>query len=169
MNEFILKKKYQNHLSTKQLILSDIAKMGSHSVYEFDQRITNTDWHLNSTYERKYIEHFFPEIQSFINDINSFYFSSKKPEKLSLANFWFQQYHSNDFHGYHIHSDSVFSCVYYLEFPNQSSKTSFRCMGKEFEFDVCEGDIICFPSFMQHSSKPNQSNRKTVIAFNVRI
>jgi uncharacterized RmlC-like cupin family protein len=42
-------------------------------------------------------------------------------------------------------------------------------MGEEIEVHVDEGDILVFPTFIPHRSKPNLDTKiKTVIAFNLK-
>jgi len=90
-----------------------------------------------------------------------------KHENISIANIWYQQYAKNDFHDWHRHSKSVFNSIYYVDLPAEASKTTFRFLGKEFQVEVKEGQILSFPSFFEHCSKPNLSDKiKTVIAYN---
>ena len=54
--------------------------------------------------------------------------------------------------------------VYYVELPEMSESTEFLNYG---QFNVKEGDIIFFPSFLVHRSPKIISNqRKTIIATN---
>lgn len=77
--------------------------------------------------------------------------------------YWFQQYlQSSDF-GWHQHNGH-WACVYYLELPEMSEVTEFLNYG---QFDISEGDVIFFPSFLVHRSPIIKSNlRKTIIATN---
>ena len=54
----------------------------------------------------------------------------------------------------------------YIELDSSSPQTSFSYMDNEYKVDVTEGDIITFPSFLSHGSRPNTGPRKTVIGFN---
>ena len=90
-------------------------------------------------------------------------------EELNIFNYWFQQYKKKDFHTWHIHGGCNFSCVYYVDIDDNCSKTTFRLLdGSEFDVAVKEGDVLVFPSYMPHTSKPNKSNKtKTIISFNM--
>ena len=85
--------------------------------------------------------------------------------KLEKGNvtYWFQQYlQSSDF-GWHSHGGH-WACVYYIELPEMSEATEFLNYG---QFNVNEGDIIFFPTFLVHRSPTIKSNlRKTIIATN---
>ena len=78
--------------------------------------------------------------------------------------YWFQQYlQSSDF-GWHQHGGH-WAMVYYLELPEMSEATEFLNYG---QFNVKEGDVIFFPTFLIHRSPTIISNqRKTIIATNV--
>jgi hypothetical protein len=79
---------------------------------------------------------------------------------------WFQQYFQNSDFGWH-HHNGHWACVYYLELPEMSETTEFLNYG---QFNVQEGDVIFFPTFLVHRSPAIKSwQRKTVIATNVRF
>jgi hypothetical protein len=154
-----------NHTEVKQRILNGISSMGVHSLVEEDQRIANTDWHLSVNYLRPYYEELKNILSAHTQALN---LEAKLPEAISLnlRNYWFQQYAEGDYHGWHIHENSIFSNVYYVNLPTGAAKTSFKVAGKEFEVEVAEGQILTFPSCFLHCSKPNQVGTKTVISFN---
>jgi hypothetical protein len=131
------------------------------------QKISNTDFfysnHKNSAY-LKYRDLVSPIFDRHNQKITE-YLQYGYP--ILTANMWFQQYSKNDYHGWHRHCDCIFSNVYYVDLSSNSSRTTFRHNGTEFELDVEEGMIITFPSFLEHCSKPNMSDyTKTVISFN---
>lgn len=77
---------------------------------------------------------------------------------------WFQQYFQDSGFGWHQH-DGHWAVVYYVELPDPSEATEFLNYGT---FDVKEGDIIFFPTFLVHRSPPITSNkRKTIVAANI--
>ena len=134
--------------------------------YPFGQRTYNTDWHLQSSFHYKHIEYeriIDPIINNHNEALTKFLGYT---EPITCDNKWFQQYKKNDFHGWHRHKHCIFSNVYYLDLPYKVL-TSFRFHGREFTIEIKEGQILTFPSFLEHSSKPNFSDKiKTVISFN---
>jgi len=159
------------HMHFKSNILNSIKKYGCYGIYkgekDLGQSIFNTDWHLSNAFYNKNSEY-----TSIINNIIGEHTEAlthflRYVDPISCENIWFQQYKRNDFHGWHRHERSVFSNVYYVDLPDNASKTSFRFLGKEFSIEVKEGQILTFPSFIEHCSKPNPSDKiKTVISFN---
>jgi hypothetical protein len=126
------------------------------SKYDFDNC---TDWN------RQWVREFGPVAQEFSNTICE----SLGYQYCSIVSMWFQQYASGDTHGWHIH-DSNFSCVYFLELPENSSATELINPFNQSDLitpAVKEGDVVMFPSFVMHRSPLLKQGRKTSIAFNI--
>jgi hypothetical protein len=99
------------------------------------------------------------------NVLESVKVTAKLKHNLNLRNYWFQQYKKGDYMELHAHRDADFSSVYYVDLPNGAVFTTFIFMGKEFEIEVKEGEVLTFYGCFQHMSKPTK-NTKTIIAFN---
>jgi len=154
----------KNHDELKEKVLKDIYKMGVFSYKNDVQCISSTDWHLDSQFQRDYISHLVTTFNDICNQVSE---NLKCDFKLQIKNYWYQIYKKGDYHGWHEHFISPYSNIYYLSLPESASKTTFRLCGEEFEIDVKEGQILSFPGFITHCSKPNQSDEdKVVIAFN---
>ena len=162
----------KEHLIIKPLILEDIKSMGLHSLIDNKglQKISNTDWHLSPQKERPYWSKVAQPFDFIIRELEKqFYVDNSINAKFTIANYWFQQYNYEDYHAWHNHGQSSWSCVYYVELPTDSVKTSFKLFEKEFSIDVKEGQLLIFPGIYMHDSKPNTSkNIKTIISFNIR-
>jgi hypothetical protein len=168
----------EEHIEFKNYFLNFLNKnliTGLLSPNNEGQSIFNTDYHLKDwVYNSNYIEQVKPIILKHTNALNKFLvyrdpFTIFNPvDSRTNAQIWYQQYKKGDYHGWHRHPYSTFSNVYYVSLPKHSASTSFRYCGKEFEIDVKEGQIITFPSYLEHCSKPNPSDHiKTVISFNL--
>jgi len=156
---------FDNLPDKKEEILKAIDSMGSHSLIERGQQISNTDWHLQRDYLRPYYDIVQPIIEQCLSEANK----KMGSNIIDIGNYWFQQYNTGDFHEWHNHGMSTFSSVYYVELP-KSTSTTFRYMGDEFQVDVKEGNYIIFPSYLRHCSKINKTKqRKTVIALNINM
>lgn len=154
----------KNHNKIKPLILQDIKNMGTHSLIEDDQKISNSDWYLPGNYQRTYFCHIKDTIFELRDNIvKKFNYTTSTTD----FQFWFQQYETGDHHGWHVHFGCMFSNIYYVDLPEFASKTSFKVLDKEIDVDIEEGQILTFPSCFLHTSKPNKSKKtKTVISFN---
>jgi hypothetical protein len=158
-----------NHADIKDKILEGIKQMGTHSLIETPkQKIFNSDWHLQKSYERPYA----PYIDAIIKQVYLNILECHEIPKDNIShecNFWFQQYKKGDYHQTHSHPSSSFSSVYYVDLQGNTPKTSFFIRGKEIELTLPleEGQVVSFPSFLCHGSKPNKSDRvKTIISWN---
>ena len=79
---------------------------------------------------------------------------------------WFKQYEENGYHGWHNHSGTQFTNIYFLELPDKKYKTEICGLnGKLIEYEAEEGQILTMPSFLLHREKPNGSKRQTIISF----
>lgn len=169
--------KLDNHAIMKPQILSAIDKMevnsirveekkGEYGIIDEAQSIYNSDWYSPREIERPY----YPIIQPVFDHIcQALKDKYKYHMRLKVDNYWFQQYKTSDFHSWHIHDNGLFSCVYYVELNSESPKTSFNLLGNEENINVEEGQILVFPSYLLHCSKPNQDLKtKTVISFNIK-
>ena len=157
----------EDHFNIKQLFLEQIKNLPIFSISDIDQKIFNTDYFIRSYFNK--VD--YKPIQKVVHAYNialSKFLNYSADDVLLVPNnyFWFQQYKTNDYHSWHRHEGS-FSNVYFIDLPYKASKTSFRYLGKEFQVEVEEGQILTFPSFLEHCSKPNLSDKiKTVISFN---
>jgi len=77
---------------------------------------------------------------------------------------WFQQYLQGSDFGWHQHGGH-WAIIYYIELPDIKESTEFLNYG---QFDVKEGDILFFPTFLNHRSPVIKSNlRKTIVSTNI--
>tara|TARA_B100001939_G_C16858748_1_gene580823 strand:+ start:505 stop:1083 length:579 start_codon:yes stop_codon:yes gene_type:complete len=170
LRDYIYHSEIKDHLKVKNFILNQIEKNNKESLEVtnsyFTDSIDKLDWNESKDSERPWVKFFLP---SFTNAVNEFLKNSLYCG-IQLKEIWYQQYLNNGTHGWHIHGHH-YTGVYYLEFPNKSSKTEliFPFNNKSQTINVSEGDIIIFPSHIIHRGLPNQSKRKTIISFNFDI
>jgi hypothetical protein len=164
----IFKITVHNHKIIKPLILKSIKDMGSYSFIDKNQRITNTDWHMGSGLVRLYYEHLGPVMENVCELIKQYF--NYKASNIRIFGYWYQQYFKGDYHTWHNHENSNFSCVYYVDLNKNNPKTSFRINKNEFEIEINEGEVLIFPGFLEHTSKENTSDYvKTIISFNLSV
>tara|TARA_Y100000004_G_C8952390_1_gene429183 strand:- start:21 stop:587 length:567 start_codon:yes stop_codon:yes gene_type:complete len=127
-----------------------------------------SDW--GSTYkskgDKKYWEVIRESIHEHMHDvlINDFGYVW-----FEVGNYWYQQYIEGGKHGWHVHMRTMFTSVYYLEYPEGSPPTEFmNSITKQvFALDeIKEGDILTFPSYVVHRATENKTkNRKTILSW----
>ena len=148
--------KIADHNKHKSVLLDYFSRQ---SVDKF-QSISNSDWNENKNIEREWIHYFYDHVFS---QIKSNLLNDRTAIDIIIHNIWFQQYEQHDKHDWHTHTESQFTNIYYVELPDGEKTELFD----EVDIDIKEGDILSFPAYIFHRSKPNISNqRKTVISFN---
>ena len=167
IDDCICHSKIKNHFKIKDDILSEIDKCDDDNLSSVDSyysdSISKLDWSKSSDTERPWVKIFVPEFCEDIKEI----ISSMCYYKISIKHMWYQQYLEGDTHGWHIHGQH-YTGVYYLEFPEGSSKTEICSpfsLNKK-QIDVKEGDFIVFPAHLIHRGLPNKTMRKTIVSFN---
>ena len=151
--------KIADHNKHKAVLLNYFSQ-GINKLDDKISNITNTDWSKNNDFNREWIHYFKDNI---LSQIQSNLLDDRLALNLILHNIWFQQYEQLDEHDWHTHTESQFTNIYYVELPDGEKTELFD----EVDIDIKEGDILSFPAYIFHRSKPNISNqRKTVISFN---
>ena len=117
-----------------------------------DEKVENVIYKDSLTYLLKSIIKLFEEKQ-------------QQKFKISLINIWENIYKNNDFQEPHIHPDADFSFIIYKKVDKDGGKTLFfnpsrnfidpfsnisYMYNKEFQPFCKEGQIVLFPSFLEH-------------------
>lgn len=148
----------EDHDYWKPKLLESIEKMKEIHNIQLNEKGYYYDFNMSKV-ERTYKQLMDNVVLSCISELEEKY--GLTLEKFS--NYWFQQYIQGSDFGWHQHNGH-WAMVYYVELPEMSESTEFLNYG---QFNVKEGDIIFFPSFLVHRSPKIISNqRKTIIATN---
>ena len=155
----------KNHAAVKPMLLDFISKVPCDSVNKSGEKISRSDYHLNAKPD-------FPPYTSLamqaVRDPLLRYLQCYNASA-DLDGIWFHQYESGDLFGWHHHGGASWSMIYYVELPMDGPKTEFMIppFSSVFAADVKEGDVLIFPSQIQHRSTINYSRqRKTIISAN---
>ena len=156
------------HSEIKPMILAEIDNMNAPSVgtYTAETLITACDYNIPGSVPRKYWFY----CSGVINNKMLEFAKSLGCERHVIHNYWFQQYRKNSRHVWHTHQDCHWTSVYFVEFPEDAPRTEYiepLGNGEVKTFDVKEGDLLTFPSFLVHRAPKVASDiRKTIISFN---
>ena len=165
-NEMILVNAVKDHLRHKKTLLKLIDDFeGLHDTRVVsDVENISSDWETPKAAKREYLEYFFNNVIS--ETMNSI------SQTLGLSSWtaddaWYQRYSEQGTHDWHNHGKTQFANSYFLELPDSTYKTEIvGSNGEIIEYDAKEGDVVTFPAWLKHRSKPNGKERKTIIAFN---
>lgn len=87
--------------------------------------------------------------------------------KLLLTNNWAQLYNNSDKHGVHIHPNSNYSGIIYLDPIKASSTTFYDKNFKPYYHKFNKGNLLLFPSHIPHEVEALKVDEKRlVISFN---
>ena len=157
--------RFEQHSSIKDSLLDSIDKMpNSYQNVSGSEVISKTDWNLPRHIARNY----WPILEPSLTKTMSKVYKKLNITEFRYHNSWFQQYYKNDYHTWHIHGEVNWTNIYYLELPNNDTKTEILNEDNSILIpDIYEGSILTMPSILWHRSPLNISdNRKTVIVFN---
>ena len=128
-----------------------------------------------------------------LKDIKSAFVEMNIPSDISMVTFWYNIYHDNQYQERHNHrlnvkDDNSWSGIYYSknstpttfyppttigrisDFPGSEDTLLSDCFFTSFNPDVEDGDIIVFPSTIEHQVRPSQSNQmRLTFSFNLRF
>jgi hypothetical protein len=161
---------FNNSLSEK---IKNDRTMGGHLYTDFFKCVNEDvipEYIINSL---RYID---PYIVKFLDEASEYY--NKPNDQIGVSSAWFQKQETNMLHGVHNHGAIGFSAVCYVEFDKDKHlPTTFISPYNDFVWgntqyyqpDVDEGDIIFFPSCIQHYSPANNSDSDRIIfSFNLK-
>lgn len=157
--------KAPNHLELKNQLLELISK----SEYNSPNGVSKADYDTRGGRERPYADLFFFNIlKPFLND----FCLKLNGKSFEVHNFWFQQYNQGSKMNWHVHPQTNYTGVYYLEYPHNVKTEIFDFKDNKLipleEFT--EGEILIFPSNLVHRAPRNtHPERKTIISFNFDI
>ena len=130
--------------------------------------ISRCDYESPDGVERAYLRFVRDPIQRHVKRVMRSY----GYRSLRIYNFFFQQYETDSRHDWHVHLETQWVGVYYVELPRTTPRTEYLSMTegtvKAVRTLPCrEGDVVLFPSFVIHRAPPNPSREtKTIISFN---
>ena len=152
----------EDHDYWKALLLESIEKMKKDNNIQLNEKGYYYDFDIPNaprTYGKLMDNILLSPIEETICDRYGLQRKKDKQDK-----YWFQQYFQGSDFGWHQHN-SHWAMVYYIELPEMTEATEFLNFG---QFDVKEGDILFFPTFLNHRSPEIKSDkRKTIVATNL--
>lgn len=161
--------RFEAHERLKQDLLRAIDETESASIKLADYQITNTDWNTECSQTRPYVDVISVELAKTLKAA----FIEMGFDQYQVHNVWFQQYTNKSCHPWHNHGGCHFTCIYYVELPDDSLLTQFLDpidQKSVFQIDAKEGDILIIPSLLKHQAPEVTSDvRKTIISFNASV
>jgi len=177
---------YQSKIDMKKEWIDYSLKCNYERMFSGNGDITVSKYVLNEIPDLK------KEIQIHIDNYTKKYLKVKNNLNFYFLNSWIVKHGPNDFAQRHCHINSLISGVFYLTVPDNSGDLKFskghhytnlfnQNLAIDFEsydntnaddwlINSVEGQIILFPSFLEHSVTQNMSNQNRYsLAFNLYV
>jgi len=164
---------FPNLIVTKTLDLSKLKLVGKNYKKTFESKVKTT-LKSDTLLDVKSMNYLNIELTELLSYLMKPYC---KNFVFNMSGIWINQYDKNDYQGSHVHP-SDFSFIIYYDINKSSTVfnspvknildgSNNHIFSRIYEPNLKKGDIIMFPSYMEHWVKPN-SNGKT-IAGNIKI
>ena len=157
---------FPNLIGVKNLDLSNFKVTGKNFKNTFESNIKTT-LNSNTLLDKKSINYLNLELTTILSPLLKPYC---KNFVFNVTKIWMNKYEKNDYQGAHIHGSDFSFIIYYKGDSNtvfnSPSKNILQCFDDaifdvSYEPNLKQGDIIVFPSYLEHWVKPN-SNTETV-------
>ena len=175
---------YQNNIAVDEEGFNDIIG------YEYEEMPSKNGHYTTNKKILDIIPRLKEKIQEHINCYVYQHIKISTEYNFHILNSWVNRHDIGDEASTHIHSNSLISGVYYLKTPKDSGRPVFHkpsgtnnLLTDLFDFrlteaniinksrytiDIKEGDLLLFPSHLQHSVEKSQTNEwRYSLAFNV--
>jgi len=165
LNSFYIITELKEHFDNKMKLLSLINSTKSDSIKENNDFVTKTDWQFKDE-KRVYVEEFYKIIQPYMDQM------AKKLNcnEWDINTIWFQLYNKKSKHDWHVHTNTNYTNIYYLNLPNNTLKTQLYDVREQKVIDsieIKEGQLLTFPANIIHRSPENNTDDvKIIISFN---
>lgn len=163
--DFVYKFTVEDHDYWKPIVLNSIERAKEINNIKLNEKGYYYDFNIPNA-PRPYVEIINNIILDFVEDIRHKH--GFKRSELRSQKWWFQQYIQGSDFGWHEHAGH-WAFVYYVELPEMNEATEFLNF-LNGDFNLKEGDVIFFPTFLIHRSPEIKSNlRKTIVAGNIQF
>lgn len=162
-------KPLKEHTQIKQQVIDAISRQDRvEHMIAFNSNIIRCDWSTSRhDVNREWLKSIDYPLNIHINE----WCNIMGYQTFNITEIWFQQYATGGKHAWHTHGNN-FTSVYYVHLPEGSPQTEWiNPVTKDIHtFDVQEGDIIIFPSWVIHRAPVNNSEEtKTIISWNMDV
>ena len=164
---------FPNIIATKNLNLSNFKIEGRNFKNTFESNIKTT-LDGDTLLDKQSMNYLNLEIREILSFLLKPYC---KDFVFNIPDIWINKYETNSYQGSHVHASDFSFIIYY---KTDKSHTVFNSPVKSiletieskiflqtFEPDLKQGDIIVFPSYLQHWVRPNSGN--TTVTGNIDI
>jgi hypothetical protein len=163
---------FNNLIAYKSLNLSKLKVTGDNFKKTFESNVKTT-LNGNTLFDEKSINYLNIELTNILGYLLKPYCINFT---FSITKIWINKYEKNDYQGAHVHGSNFSFIIYYRgnsnTIFNSPSKNILQCFDNpifdiHYEPNLKQGDIIIFPSYLEHWVKPNSGT--VTISGNIKI
>lgn len=164
---------FPNLIATKNLDLSNLKIIGKKFKKTFESKLKTT-LKGDTLFDKKSINYLNIQLTETLSYLLKPYC---KNFVFNVSDIWINRYDKKDYQGSHIHPSDFSFIIYYktdkshtvFNSPVKSLLESVdsKIFNKDYEPNLKQGDMIVFPSYLEHWVRPNSGN--TTIAGNIKI
>jgi len=164
---------FPNLIATKTLNLKDFKIEGSNFKKTFESQIKTT-LKGKTQFNKKFIDCLNISLTEMLNVLLKPYC---KNYTFNVTHIWINKYGKKDYQGSHVHPSDFSFILYYKTDKshtifNSPSKNLLECLNstifdKHYEPNLKQGDILVFPSYLEHWVEPNSNN--LTVSGNIKI
>ena len=164
---------FTNYIATKNLDLSNFKVVGKKFIETFESGL-KTSLFGNTLFDKNSINYLNVQLTEILSYLLKPYC---KNFVFNVSDIWINKYAEKDYQGSHVHPSDFSFIIYYKvdkshtvfnspvkKLIESSNNTFFK---SDYEPNLKQGDIIVFPSYLEHWVKPNSNN--ITIAGNIKI
>jgi hypothetical protein len=156
---------FPNLIATKNLDLSYFKAVGLNFVKTFESGVKTTLSPGDTLIDKNSIDYLNVQLTEILGYLLKPYC---KDFIFNVSHTWINKYEKNDYQGSHVHPSDFSFIIYYTVDKshtvfNSPTKKLIESSGNKFfkssyEPELKQGDIIVFPSYLEHWVKPNSNN-----------
>tara|TARA_Y100000592_G_scaffold454_1_gene689 strand:+ start:1672 stop:2211 length:540 start_codon:yes stop_codon:yes gene_type:complete len=164
---------FPNHVAVKNLNLLNFKVVGKDLKKTFESNI-ETSLNGVTLFDQNSINYLNMELREILGYLLKPYCDNFV---FNVNGIWINKYKSEDYQGAHIHPSDFSFIIYYkikksytvFNSPIKNLLEMFdsKIFFKHYEPELKQGDIIVFPSYLEHWVRPNSDN--TTVAGNIKI
>jgi len=155
-------KDYEKHNPKILKYIDEIKATERKTSHEF---ISKSDWKLPKKSKRKYLDYFYKLVPDHMDAMCK----KLKLTEWHITNVWFQKYNPGDYHTWHVHPESNWTNVYYVQAGGPQTDTQLYdpILDQTYLVPMKEGQLLTFPAQIIHQSPRNTGVKaKIIISFN---
>jgi hypothetical protein len=159
-----LKSLFPNLIAIKNLDLSNLKIKGKNFKKTFESSIETT-LEGNTLFDKNSINYLNIELTNILSYLLKPYC---KTFVFNVSDVWINKYSKNDYQAGHVHPSDFSFIIYYKvnksytvfnsPVKNLLDSVNNKIFKRDYEPDLKQGDIIIFPSYLEHWVRPNSNN-----------